>query len=531
MLYKNLGKFIVNTGIIASVIALSLMAGGSSASAHQDPLNCNASGLQQFPSVTPSTVVYDGTTLTYTVIYVNSDPDGAGPVSPCNLTGLNASIDLPGPGNITVLTNATLPVGASISCPGGPGCAPGPYTYTVNHADEVGGTVTAGFHINGVLHQSINENTAADDDNLSSNVIHPSTLIDITSSAAQVISGGTVNLTVTETNDGTSNLTNVSVTVDNGVGTLNSASPNFSGDDGDAVLEPGETWMWLVNGVVVNTNTTFVATGSGTDPLGTIITFPGDQDERDSVSVTTITPSTIVDISSSASTVPVGGTVNLTVTEQNDGTANLTNVHVDVDNGIGSLTSLSPNFSGDDGDAVLEPGETWMWLVNGVVINASTTFMATGFGTDPGGTVITYPGDQQERDSVTVGVEQLALEGCTPGYWKQSQHFDSWVGFSPTDSFSSVFGQTITINVNTKGKPSSVTDPTLLQALEANGGGINALARHAVASLLNSSKPDVDFALTTAQVLSTFNAAFASGNFASAQTLFATNNELGCPLN
>lgn len=40
-----------------------------------------------------------------------------------------------------------------------------------------------------------------------------------------------------------------------------------------------------------------------------------------------------------------------------------------------------------------------------------------------------------------------------------------------------------------KGKPNPVTDPTLLQALEANGGGINALARQAVAALLNSSNP------------------------------------------
>ena len=22
-------------------------------------------------------------------------------------------------------------------------------------------------------------------------------------------------------------------------------------------------------------------------------------------------------------------------------------------------------------------------------------------------------------------------EGCTPGFWKQTQHFDSWVGFAP----------------------------------------------------------------------------------------------------
>src|SRR5262245_29821740 len=35
------------------------------------------------------------------------------------------------------------------------------------------------------------------------------------------------------------------------------------------------------------------------------------------------------------------------------------------------------------------------------------------------------------------------IAGCTPGYWKQSQHFDSWVGHSPNDSFEAVFGRDV----------------------------------------------------------------------------------------
>jgi hypothetical protein len=409
-------KTVIATGMAAFILCSSLLVSrGNIAQAHQDPIGCNASGLQQFPSVSPSTVVYDGDTLTYSVIYINSDPDGAGPVSPCNLSGLNATIDLPGPGGVVnVLTNATLNVGDSITCPGGAGCAAGPYTYTVTHADETLNSVTTNFHINGTLHQSDAENTASDDDNLSANVIHPSTLVNITSSAAQVVPGGTVTLTVTEQNDGDANLSTVSVAVDNGVGTLNSLSAGFSGDDGDSVLEPGETWQWIVNGVVINTTTTFTATGSGTDPLGNIIT---------------------------------------------------------------------------------------------------------------------YPGDQQEQDSVTVTMIEISLEGCTPGYWKQSQHFDSWMGYTPTDLFATVFGESVTINYSDGGKPQPVTNPTLLQALGANGGGVNALARHAVAALLNSSNTNVDYPLTTAAVIGMVTDALPNGDIAGAHTTFATNNELGCPLN
>ena len=57
-------------------------------------------------------------------------------------------------------------------------------------------------------------------------------------------------------------------------------------------------------------------------------------------------------------------------------------------------------------------------------------------------------------------------EGCTPGYWKQDHHFDSWQVYSPTDSFNTVFGITAPF-------PDTLT---LLDALKLNGGGINALA-------------------------------------------------------
>lgn len=107
-------------------------------------------------------------------------------------------------------------------------------------------------------------------------------------------------------------------------------------------------------------------------------------------------------------------------------------------------------------------------------------------------------------------------EGCTPGYWRQPQHFDSWVGYQPTDSFGTVFG------VDHNG--------TLLQAVTANGGGVNALARHAVAALLNAGST-VDYAVNTAQVIQMVQAAFASGDFEATKDAFEGWNELGCPLN
>ena len=240
-------------------------------------------------------------------------------------------------------------------------------------------------------------------DSVAINVIAPDTLVNISASAATVYAGDTVNLTITEKNNGDVNLTNPYVVVlkDGGAfANLDNESANFSGDDDDGILETGETWTWMVSGVVINADTTFNATGHGTDPLGNDITYPVYAGEHDAVSIYMIAPDTQVNISTSAETVYAGDTVNLTVTEENNGNVNLTGAYVAVDPGIGNLSA--PPDSGDDGDGILEPNETWSWTVSGVVITADTTFNATGHGTDPLGNDITYPVYAGERDAVSI---------------------------------------------------------------------------------------------------------------------------------
>jgi hypothetical protein len=116
----------------------------------------------------------------------------------------------------------------------------------------------------------------------------------------------------------------------------------------------------------------------------------------------------------------------------------------------------------------------------------------------------------------------VALEGCTPGYWKQSQHFDSWVAYTPTQKFEAVFGRDVP------------GDPTLVQALDLGGGDLDALMRHTVAALLNASSPTVDpdpkFD-TTGEVIAAFRAAFDSKTYEATKDAFARSNEAGCPLN
>lgn len=109
-------------------------------------------------------------------------------------------------------------------------------------------------------------------------------------------------------------------------------------------------------------------------------------------------------------------------------------------------------------------------------------------------------------------------EGCTPGYWRQMHHYDSWTGYSPGQQFSSVFED-------------AFPGMTLGQVVQLGGGGLNALGRHTVAALLNAASPDVAYPYTPAQVISEFNAVFPGGNYEALKDTFEMYNESFCPLN
>ena len=118
-------------------------------------------------------------------------------------------------------------------------------------------------------------------------------------------------------------------------------------------------------------------------------------------------------------------------------------------------------------------------------------------------------------------------EGCTPGYWKQPQHLDSWSGVGPDDGFNATFNTNAEFNATQCGS----TSPTLLAAMKCQGGGLSALARHGVAALLNAYSGSVDYDYSVAEVKAMVKNAIDSGNYAGAKNKLAESNELGCPLN
>lgn len=128
--------------------------------------------------------------------------------------------------------------------------------------------------------------------------------------------------------------------------------------------------------------------------------------------------------------------------------------------------------------------------------------------------------------------EKIGCDGCTPGYWKQSHHFGSWAPAVPTGTnatkFFDVFDVCDASNANCKyqGLPANLT---LLQALELGGGGFNALARHAAAAYLNAINTDVDYSMSSNDVVAGVINAFKTGNSGFKEKLEKAN-EAGCPL-
>jgi hypothetical protein len=135
-------------------------------------------------------------------------------------------------------------------------------------------------------------------------------------------------------------------------------------------------------------------------------------------------------------------------------------------------------------------------------------------------------------------VVDLVEEGCNPGFWKDNgdKHGASaWCErFSPSDPISMHFALNEDLVIRGKGK-STISDPTLLQALRANGGGVNAMIRHGIAAMLNACSDCVQYEYSSEdQVImmieDTLNGVGAY-TIDELHSMFASYNEAGCPVN
>ena len=74
--------------------------------------------------------------------------------------------------------------------------------------------------------------------------------------------------------------------------------------------------------------------------------------------------------------------------------------------------------------------------------------------------------------------------GRTPGYWKQEQHFDAWVGYYPT-TVTGAGGHQATLFGSVFSLSPYAPETTLLNVLATEGGPPDDVGRHICAALLN----------------------------------------------
>jgi hypothetical protein len=314
----------------------------------------------------------------------------------------------------------------------------GPYTYldyTVatedihwdNVAHQYRVTAHAETHNVGGSHISTGNNDAGGSNSLSHQIV-AGTDVNITAGASPVAKGSGTTLNVTEKNTGGIPLTSPHVVLQKGAAAFwdltNSSYPagTIFSEDGttNGILEMDETWTWSnIPTGNLDATTAFQADGHGLAPGDGVLQYTditydaGFYLERESVTIIVNSPSTDAGITALPSFLPAGGgTVTLTVTEENDGQVDLGNIVMTVRNNVDStvyyLNKSAYYVSGDTlDDGILKPLETWTWSITGVPVTDTTVFTVYGDGTYGTNPVIhvDYQSNINEMEDATVDVQ------------------------------------------------------------------------------------------------------------------------------
>jgi hypothetical protein len=297
------------TGVLAGVLSLADTASAA-------PTACADAGPTYGVgiAITPEFVgtdeiavaAYPGEQVDYDVVVFLAETTGTNPVTVCPIFDGTVTLTLPdGSGPFTIATGVSLPVGGRQLFENVPATA-----YTVDPADATGVPLRLDA-VATISATSDGLDDGPDDDQLvTASTAAPtfiqgaSTRVGLTPNPTAVGPGQPVTWTVTETNDTPPEFfqqpladVRVELSVDGGAtafATLTSATAGFTGDtNGDSLLDPGETWTWVVE-TRPSADVTVTATGFGSAPRGRVITYPADLEERTaaSVSVTTLPPIT-----------------------------------------------------------------------------------------------------------------------------------------------------------------------------------------------------------------------------------------------
>jgi hypothetical protein len=203
-------------------------------------------------------------------------------------------------------------------------------------------------------------------------VIAPDVRVNKQASVATIYAGGSVTYTYEVTNNGSDELSNVTLTDDK------CAPVTLVGTD-DGNLQPGETLNYRCSTTLVG-DTTNTGTFAGQDVLGKTWSF------TDTATVQVLGPQIALSKQANRSIVIRGDLVRYDYQVTNPGNVPLTNIQVRDDK------CLNVNFTGGDTNAnsKLDPGETWSYWCS-MELLVKTTNTATATARDSQGSLVTSP--------------------------------------------------------------------------------------------------------------------------------------------
>ena len=141
---------------------------------------------------------------------------------------------------------------------------------------------------------------------------------------------------------------NVIVTDDQGLTPI-----YISGDNGDDILQPGETWIYQATANPTE-DVTNIGTVTADDELDNEVT------DSDDATVEVINPNIEIVKTANPDEIYCGQEVTYTYNVTNIGDCDLHDIEV-LDDKLGPITQIVEKFNGNDDD-ILNPGETWKYI-------------------------------------------------------------------------------------------------------------------------------------------------------------------------